>query len=174
MFVPLFALSGIEGRLFTPLGIAYMVSMLASMIVSVTVTPVLCYYLLPKAGLLDHGDSPVVRCLKRWDARLLVRSFPRAHGLLVAALVLVALAGVGLLSLPRAFLPAFNEGTLTLSVLLNPGTALAAVSYTHLDVYKRQGADLALRPAEPAQSMAVAQAWLARHPRARLVWYLRL
>ncbi|CDH44687.1 efflux RND transporter permease subunit [Candidatus Contendibacter odensensis] len=125
VFVPLFALSGIEGRLFTPLGIAYMVSMLASMIVSVTVTPVLCYYLLPKAGLLDHGDSPVVRRLKRWDARLLVWSFPRAHGLLVAALVLVALAGVGLLSLPRAFLPAFNEGTLTLSVLLNPGTALA-------------------------------------------------
>ncbi|HRZ24376.1 MAG TPA: efflux RND transporter permease subunit, partial [Candidatus Contendobacter sp.] len=125
VFVPLFALSGIEGRLFTPLGIAYMVSMLASMIVSVTVTPVLCYYLLPRATLMAHGDSPVVRRLKRWDARLLVWSFPRAHGLLAAALVLVALAGAGLLSLPRAFLPAFNEGTLTLSLLLNPGTALA-------------------------------------------------
>ncbi len=69
VFVPLFALPGIEGRLFTPLGIAYIVSILASMLVSMTVTPVLCYYLLPNMKRLDHGDSPLVAWLKRRDAR---------------------------------------------------------------------------------------------------------
>ncbi len=125
VFVPLFALSGIEGRLFTPLGIAYMVSMLASMIVSVTVTPVLCYYLLPKAKLMAHGDSLLVAWLKRLDAKLLAWSFRHARGLLAAAVLLVALAGGAMLALPRAFLPAFNEGTLTVSLMLNPGTSLA-------------------------------------------------
>ncbi|TCO80684.1 HME family heavy-metal exporter [Plasticicumulans lactativorans] len=125
VFVPLFALSGIEGRLFTPLGIAYMVSMLASMVVSVTVTPVLCFYLLPGAKLMAHGDSPLVTWLKRIDARLLAWSFRHARGLLASAVLLVALAGGLLLALPRAFLPAFNEGTLTVSLLLNPGTSLA-------------------------------------------------
>ena len=60
VFVPLFALPGIEGRLFSPLGVAYIVSILASMLVSMTVTPVLCLYLLPNMKRLDHGDSPVV------------------------------------------------------------------------------------------------------------------
>ena len=67
VFVPLFALAGIEGRLFTPLGIAYMVSMLASMLVSVTVTPVLCHYLLARGGVLEHGDSPLVAWLCHED-----------------------------------------------------------------------------------------------------------
>jgi len=125
VFVPLFALSGIEGRLFTPLGVAYIVSMLASMVVSVTVTPVLCYYLLPRAKLLEHGDSLLVRWLKAGDTRLLHGSFDHAQSLLAAALLLVVIAGAGLLTLPRAFLPTFNEGTFTLSLLLNPGTSLA-------------------------------------------------
>ena len=79
VFVPLFALPGIEGRLFTPLGIAYIVSILASMLVSMTVTPVLCYYLLPTMKRLDHGDSPLVAWLKRQDAQaadLVVRRAP--------------------------------------------------------------------------------------------------
>jgi HME family heavy-metal exporter len=78
VFVPLFVLPGIEGRLFTPLGVAYIVSILASMIVSVTVTPVLAYYLLPRMKQLHAGDSPLVTWLKRWDARLLHWSF--GHG----------------------------------------------------------------------------------------------
>ena len=125
VFVPLFALAGIEGRLFTPLGIAYMVSMLASMLVSVTVTPVLCHYLLARGGVLEHGDSPLVAWLKRQDARLLGWSFRHTQGLALAAVGLVLAAGYGLTQLPRAFLPAFNEGSYTVSLLLNPGTSLA-------------------------------------------------
>ena len=146
VFVPLFALPGIEGRLFTPLGVAYIVSILASMFVSVSITPVMAYYLLapsapsaaaapPRrwwqfwkwgAGGGEHeSDSPLVRVLKRWDTRLLEWSFDRArHVVAFAALaVIVAMASVPFFA--RAFLPPFNEGTFTLSLLLNPGTSLA-------------------------------------------------
>ena len=125
VFVPLFALPGIEGRLFTPLGLAYIVSILASMVVSLTLTPVLAYYLLPKMSLLAHGDSPLVARLKVWDARLLDWSFRHARALLAAALVLVLAAAASVPWFPRAFLPPFNEGTLTINVLMNPGTALS-------------------------------------------------
>ncbi len=125
VFIPLFSLPGIEGRLFSPLGIAYIVSILASMIVSMTVTPVLCYYLLPRMKRLDHGDSTLVAWLKRQDARLLAWSFPRAKVLIGAALLAVAVAAVSVPFFPRLFLPAFNEGSLVLSLMLNPGTSLA-------------------------------------------------
>jgi CzcA family heavy metal efflux pump len=125
VFVPLFVLPGIEGRLFTPLGMAYIVSILASMIVSVTLTPVMAYYLLPKLKLEGHGDSPLVRWLKRGDTRLLNWSFQHSRTLLVIAAVAVVLAGASMAWMPRAFLPPFNEGTLTVSLLLNPGTSLA-------------------------------------------------
>ncbi|MEO6697508.1 MAG: efflux RND transporter permease subunit [Gammaproteobacteria bacterium] len=124
VFVPLFALSGIEGRLLAPLGIAYIVSILASMLVSVTLTPVLCYYLLPKMKALAHGDSFVMRTLKRWDTRLLKWSFRHSKLLLGTALTLVIAAGALVPYFPRAFLPAFNEGTFTISLLMNPGTSL--------------------------------------------------
>ncbi len=125
VFVPLFALPGIEGRLFSPLGIAYIVSILASMMVSMTVTPVLCYYLLPRMKRLDHGDSPLVVWLKRQDARLLAWSFPRAKLLVSAALFAIVVAAASVPFFPRLFLPAFNEGSLVLSLMLNPGTSLA-------------------------------------------------
>ena len=123
--MPLFVLPGIEGRLFTPLGMAYIVSILASMIVSVTLTPVMAYYLLPKLKLEGHGDSPLVRWLKRGDTRLLNWSFQHSRVLLSIAAVAVVLAGASMAWMPRAFLPPFNEGTLTVSLLLNPGTSLA-------------------------------------------------
>lgn len=125
VFVPLFALPGIEGRLFSPLGVAYIVSILASMLVSMTVTPVLCHYLLPASGSDAHQESALVRCLKSWDARLLAWSIPRAKQILAAAALVVVGAAASVPWLPRAFLPPFNEGTLVLSLLLNPGTSLA-------------------------------------------------
>ncbi|NMF89886.1 efflux RND transporter permease subunit [Aromatoleum petrolei] len=125
VFVPLFALPGIEGRLFTPLGVAYIVSILASMLVSVALTPVMCYYLLPRIKHLDHGDSPLVARLKAWDTRLLGWSFDRARPLLAGAAVIVIAALATVPFFPRAFLPPFNEGTLTVSVLTNPGTSLS-------------------------------------------------
>lgn len=125
VFVPLFVLPGIEGRLFTPLGMAYIVSILASMIVSVTITPVMAYYLLPQMKQLHAGDSPLVKVLKRWDAKLLHWSFSRARMLLSLAVALVIVVAASVPFFPRAFLPPFNEGTLTIGVLLNPGTSLS-------------------------------------------------
>jgi len=125
VFVPLFALPGIEGRLFAPMGIAYIVSILASMAVSMTVTPVLCSYLLLRMKQLGHGDSPLVARLKALDQRLLNWSFPRARVLMGASLTAVALAAASVPFFPRAFLPAFNEGSLVLSLMFNPGTSLA-------------------------------------------------
>ena len=131
VFVPLFSLSGIEGRLFAPLGAAFIISILASMLVSVTVTPVLCYYLLPslaakRAGREGaHGEySPLVRKLKAWDAKLLEWSFDRGRLLLGLALAGVLAAAAAVPFFARSFLPPFNEGTLTISLLLNPGTSL--------------------------------------------------
>lgn len=124
VFVPLFALPGIEGRLFAPLGVAYIVSILASLLVSITVTPALASYLLPKMKRLGHGDGPLVRWLKRQDERLLDWSFPRARKLLAVAALAVVLAAASVPFLARAFLPPFNEGSLVLGMLLTPGTSL--------------------------------------------------
>lgn len=125
VFVPLFALPGIEGRLFTPLGIAYIVSILASMLVSMTVTPVLSSFLLPRMKHLGGGDSPLVRRLKAWDTRVLAWSFRHARLLLGGAAAAVLLAAASVPFFPRAFLPAFNEGSVVVGMLFNPGTSLA-------------------------------------------------
>ncbi len=125
VFVPLFALPGIEGRLFTPLGIAYIVSIGASMLVSMTVTPVMCHYMLPTMKRLDHGDSPLVAWLKRQDTALLHWSFGRAKLLIALAVLAVAGAAATVPFFPRAFLPAFNEGSLVLGLIMQPGTSLA-------------------------------------------------
>lgn len=124
VFVPLFALPGIEGRLFAPLGIAYIVSILASMLVSMTVIPVLSYYLLPRMKTLGHGDSPLVRRLKAWDTQALHWSFPRAKSVLVAAAIVVVGAAATVPFFPKAFLPAFNEGSLVMGLVFNPGISL--------------------------------------------------
>ncbi|HRE19961.1 MAG TPA: efflux RND transporter permease subunit, partial [Rhabdaerophilum sp.] len=125
VFVPLFALSGIEGRLFAPLGKAYIISILMSLVVSITLTPVMAYYMLPGLKRFDHGDGPLVRTLKRANTRLLDLAFrvPRLLMVAVAAMVLGAIWMAA--HLPRAFLPPFNEGTLTINTLFNPGISLA-------------------------------------------------
>ncbi len=125
VFIPLFALSGIEGKLFAPLGVAYIVSILGSLVTSITVTPVLCYYLIPRMKRLAERESFVVRWLKRGDTRLLRWSFGRAGLLLGVCGVAVVVAGFAATRLPRAFLPPFNEGTLTLGMTFTPGISLA-------------------------------------------------
>ena len=125
VFLPLFALQGIEGKLFAPLGVAYIVSILGSLVTSVTVTPVLCYYLIPGMKRLTERESPLVRLLKRADEKLLRWSFDKLAPIGAIVLVLVGLAGAGAWFLPRAFLPPFNEGTLTLNMTFQPGISLA-------------------------------------------------
>ena len=125
VFVPLFALSGIEGRLFAPLGVAYIVSILASLLTAITVTPVLSYYLLPRLKRLEEHDSWLVRRLKVGNVRLLSWAFASPGTLFVGIALAVVAAGATVPSLPRAFLPPFNEGTLTISMVLNPGISLA-------------------------------------------------
>ena len=124
VFVPLFALPGIEGRLFAPLGVAYITSILASLVVALTVTPVMCFFLLPRMKQIEHGDSKLVSWLKHWDRRILQASFNHARVALAGATILLVVTLATVPLLPRAFLPTFNEGTLTISLLLNPGTSL--------------------------------------------------
>lgn len=126
VFVPLFALSGMEGRLFAPLGIAYIASLLASLLVSLTVTPVLSSYLLPRSKAILHveRDSALVRWLKQADARLLGWTLDRPLPILAGAAVLFGAALATTPFLGREFLPSFNEGSLTINLLAQPGTSL--------------------------------------------------
>jgi CzcA family heavy metal efflux pump len=125
VFVPLFALSGIEGRLFAPLGQAYIISILASLIVSITLTPVMAYYLLPSMKRLDEHEGWLVRTLKRGNRAALHVVFRWQKSLMAIAAVAVVIAAWSATTLPRAFLPPFNEGTFTISMLFNPGISLA-------------------------------------------------
>ena len=128
VFLPLFALPGMEGRLFVPLGIAFIVSTLASLVVSVTVTPVMAYYLLPHMRSLDHGDTKLLAWLKRGYQRNLQRVLNRPQAALVAGGVAVLLAAVTVPFFAKTFLPPFNEGTLLVGLRLNPGVTLAETS----------------------------------------------
>ncbi|MBN8602593.1 MAG: efflux RND transporter permease subunit [Planctomycetes bacterium] len=127
VFLPLFALGGMEGKLFTPLGVAYIVSILASLLVSLTVTPVLSYWLLGSMHSKGHEhDGFVLRGVK-WIGERVIRfslAFPWFN--LSVTVALVVLAGLFLSRLERDFLPPFNEGTVQLNVVLPPGTSLAA------------------------------------------------
>ncbi len=125
VFVPLFALTGIEGRLFAPLGQAYIISILASLAVSITLTPVMAYYLLPSLKRLDEHESWLVRTLKRGNRALLSWSFANPRILMTGATTGVVVALLAAIALPRAFLPPFNEGTLTISTLFQPGISLS-------------------------------------------------
>ncbi len=125
VFLPLFFLGGVEGRLLRPLGFAYVVSILASLLVAVTVTPVLCSYLLPQSRAVQtESESRLVGWLKLRYARILdvVLAHPRRVLAGAGAALVLTLASLPLLG--SAFLPEFNEGALTVSVVTVPGTSL--------------------------------------------------
>ncbi len=125
-FLPLFFLSGMEGRMLAPLGISFIVSLFASLVVAVTLTPVLCSYLLTNEKTLvrQAGGSWLVKRLNRWYERALGRAMRIKTSLLVLATALFAVA-VGLLFLfGRSFLPEFNEGSLVVSAVSLPGISL--------------------------------------------------
>ena len=127
VFIPLFALGGMEGRLFTPLGVAYIVSIIASLFVSLTVTPVLSYWLLPNAKFMEHDrDGWLLRFLK-WIVGYSIRFSVRYPvPILCSVAIAVGIAGFVATRLGRDFLPPFNEGAVQVNVLLPPGTSLAA------------------------------------------------
>lgn len=128
VFVPLFAIPGIEGRLFAPLGIAYIVSILASLLTSIVLTPVMCSYLLPHTKRLAHGDNFIVRYLKRVNGRAVSFVLKRPGPIVGTTAVAVGLALAVVPTLPRSFMPAFNEGTLVVAMILDPGISLAESS----------------------------------------------
>ncbi len=172
VFIPLFYLQGIEGRIFAPLGIAYITSIVASLVVSLTVTPALCSYFLSKPRHLRHvnllfwrkkkvgsrqseeskqseesrqyavndpilltadsktttysntADSPLVRWLKKQDLKLLHWSLKRTKTVIVASVILIIAAFALVPFFGTEFLPPFNEGSFTVTVVAPPGTAL--------------------------------------------------
>ncbi|MDQ3519810.1 MAG: efflux RND transporter permease subunit [Gemmatimonadota bacterium] len=125
VFLPLFFLGGVEGRLLRPLGFAYVVSIIASLLVAVTVTPVLCSYLLPNAKAVQtEHESRLVHWLKARYAGVLESVLAHPKRVLAGAAVTLALALAIVPLLGSAFLPEFNEGALTVSVVTIPGTSL--------------------------------------------------
>ena len=130
VFIPLFALQGIEGKIFLPLGVAYIVSILASLLVSLTLTPVLCSYLLP--GLMHEKDSHkqeekesvLIRVLKKGQTAILRFLLPYSRFVLLVVVAFFISSIVFVSSFGREFLPEFNEGSLTISVVSAPGTSL--------------------------------------------------
>ena len=125
VMVPLFALSGIEGRLFAPLGQAYIISILASLVVAVTLTPVMAYYMLPSLKQLNEREGSLVRVLKGAYKRMLDWAFTYPRTLVTGVFAAVLFAIAATVALPRSFLPTFNEGTLTINLLFQPGISLA-------------------------------------------------
>ena len=128
VFLPLFALPGMEGRLFVPLGIAFIVSTLASLLVSVTVTPVLAAWLLPRMQSLAHGDTRLLAWLKVRYRSALQAVLRRPRAALGAGTLAVGLAAAAVPFFPTSFLPPFNEGTLMIGLRLNPGVTLTESS----------------------------------------------
>lgn len=129
VFFPLFWLSGIEGRLFAPLGIAYVVSILSSLLVSLTLTPVLSLLLLPNSARRHREKIGTVLRLVQYLAEMSIRfslKFPRF--VLVCALCVTIVALIVFLNLKRDFMPPFNEGAIQVNIDLMPGTSLETTS----------------------------------------------
>ena len=126
VFLPLFGLTGIEGRLLQPLALAYGVALLASLVVALTLTPALGLDVLSRSERALGREPKWVHAMKARYSTLLGRLLPNWKLLALGSAVLVALAAGGLALSGRAFLPEFNEGSLTVNVTTLPGTSLEA------------------------------------------------
>lgn len=126
VFIPLLSLEGMEGRVFLPLGLAFIFSMLASLVVSLTVTPALCGLLLRKPRSLGtHRDSKLVSLLKRANGRTVRWALEHPWVVIGSTAALTVVAVILLPRLGREFLPKFNEGSLAINAILPPGTSLS-------------------------------------------------
>lgn len=131
-FVPLFFLSGLEGRMLAPLGVSFIVSLFASTLVALTLTPVLCYYLLKdpskmdaSAQTLSHAEPRWVRALKRHYEQALAWALGKPSRCILGATAVLVVLTIGLFfTLGRSFLPSFNEGSFTINVSTLPGVSL--------------------------------------------------
>ncbi|HET9942818.1 MAG TPA: efflux RND transporter permease subunit, partial [Terriglobia bacterium] len=126
VFLPLFSLGGFEGRMFAPLAFAYIASIAASLLVALTVTPALCYYLLGRSNRLtsNERDSWLVAWLKTRYARILEWSLSHPFQVVSSSLALLIPAVLAFPLMGREFLPPFNEGALNVNITLPPGTSL--------------------------------------------------
>ncbi|MBI2896837.1 MAG: efflux RND transporter permease subunit [Deltaproteobacteria bacterium] len=125
VFLPLFFLEGIEGRLLRPLATSYVVAIFASLVVAITVTPALCLTLLPRTRLVSRGkEPPSVRALLRGYEPTLRQAQRRPHAVAAIAFLVLAASVLAFVPLGRSFLPEFNEGSLNVAVVTLPGTSL--------------------------------------------------
>ncbi len=160
VFVPLFFLSGVEGRMLHPLGQAYIVAILASLLVAVTVTPVLCSLLLSDDRALARKREPwLLRGVRRLYGSLLEWTLRRS-GVVVAGAGVLLLGTLALIpSLGGEFLPPFREGSLTISVVSLPGTSLVESDAIGARVERR----LLAHPAVVSTSRRTGRADLDEH-----------
>jgi len=136
VFIPLLNLTGLEGRLFTPLAISYLTALLSSLVVSLTVTPVLCYFLLGRGELKEHHETKFVLWLKAKDQVFLnwCLNHPKNVVLVVGLLFVMALSLVPFMG--KNFLPEFNEGTALVTVGAKPGISLTEANRVGLQAEK--------------------------------------
>ena len=124
VFLPLFYMQGIEGKIFAPLGIAYITSIIASLVVSLTLTPALCSYLLNNIKTHEEKDSVLVRFLKRQDTKILHWGLARPKFIIGIAVLLIVAAASIVPFFGTEFLPPFNEGSFTINFSTPAGTSL--------------------------------------------------
>ncbi len=125
VFLPVFFLQGMEGKMFAPMGIAYIVSLFASLVVSLTVTPVVSYLILPRKAERHRDREGIVLKFSQWSAEQAIRlslAFPKT--VLFCSFIILVIAGILFFTRERDFIPPFNEGAPQVNIMLPPGTSL--------------------------------------------------
>jgi CzcA family heavy metal efflux pump len=140
VFIPLLNLGGLEGRLFLPLAFAYLTALFASLVVSLTITPVLCSYLFSSGRSLIHEDTRLVQWLKQLDQKVLEWALPKPRLVVGSATLLLIISGFLFFRMGKDFLPKFNEGTAMISV-----AAPASVSLTESNALGKKAEELILK-----------------------------